>query len=507
MSTGREALHQIDARIADMRRIMREASSAAVDDGRAAAAIDARELEIYAALADLRLAAIDANGQADATHRRLARADADAADLLAEHDSHMANLSAAAERSKTVLEDAEHHRRAQESQLEDAVVAHDFAADATRGRLEQDPDYRASADAVENANATATRAEKKLELARADRTDKGAAFEADPLFMYLHERRYATTDYKAWRPFVVLDDWVARLIDYRVHRQNYDTLLAIPDRIEEHVAHLKDVAAAAEAALVELERRALEVDGVGALRQKVSDVRAKIDSADVAITDAENDHEKNVSALRAAAAGDSGPFKEAHDLIVGAITGLSIPDLKELALETLTLEDDRLVEDLIGLRRERLEMEEARAAAAHAAKRQARQLNDLEEVRRRFKSAKYDSPYSEFKGGRVVDALLSEFLRAAMSRDELWRKIERSHRRKRRDWESDFGGDEWRDVFGMPQDWGGSDWRGGSGPWGGSRPRRGGSRPRMPRPPRRSRAPRIKFPSRGGGGFKTGGGF
>ncbi|MFZ5617206.1 MAG: hypothetical protein ACOZAA_07795, partial [Pseudomonadota bacterium] len=58
-------------------------------------------------------------------------------------------------------------------------------------------------------------------------------------------------------------------------------------------------------------------------------------------------------------------------------------------------------------------------------------------------------------------------------------------RTRRRDWDSDLGGDEWRGRFGLPDNWGGT--------MGGSR---GGVRP--PRPPRIPRS---------GGGFRTGGGF
>lgn len=498
MTAGRDALHQIDASIADARSRLARASDAAASDARTLAELDQREMSVFHGLADLRLVQIkDDSGNGGA----LGEADRKAGALIAAHQTAVADMAAARDAAALELSRLEAARRNAEADVAAAIERHEAAAAATRARLEQDDDYLAKAAAIEELSAMTARAEQKLELARDDRTKKGAAYEEDPLFQYLRRRNFATRDYRAFPLYAVLDRWVAGLIDYRDHRLNYERLLELPERIADHVERLKSEMEAARASLERYERDALGKDGAGQLRDAVNAARALVETLDRQIAEAETGHQALASRHADAAAGKAGPLAEARALIAGALAKISVPDLKVMAAETAGPEDDRLVDALIRTRRERMEFEEARRAAVGSLDALGRRLTELEDIRRRFKSARFDSPYSEFAGKDVLALLIVEFLRGALSRDDLWRKIERSHRTRRRDWDNDFGGDEWRGGFGLPDNWGGTmggSWGGGS--WGGGAPRSPGS----PRPPRPPRIPRM--PS-GGGGFRTGGGF
>ncbi|MEO0695646.1 MAG: hypothetical protein AAFY84_06065 [Pseudomonadota bacterium] len=511
MTSGRDALHRIDAAIADARQGLKSASSSAATDARSLADFDRQELEIFNGIAKVRLAHLK---DEDTFGGSLGLADHRAEDLMKKHDAHIEEIGQQRDKARQEIEALEAKRRDTEGAHETALTEHDEAVTATRQKLELDPDYIARAQAVEVANSTAARADQKLQIALTDRTEKGAPYEADPLFAYLRERHYATAQYKAFPLYAMLDDWVARLIKYRDHKLNYDRLLEIPDRLQEHVDRLEEAANAAETSLEAFERKAMEQDGIGALREKVGELATKLQGIDGQIKAAEEWHEGLIEQFSKAVAGEAGPLSEARSLLTDVLKERSVPDLKVLAAETETLEDDRLVEALIQVKMERFELEEARKTAARSLKRQARSLSELEDVRRKFKTRRFDSPYSEFSGRDLVGALVSEFIRGRLSRDELWRKIERSHRTRRREWDNDMGGDEWRDIFGLPDNWGGTS----EGSWGGGNWGGGPRPPRLPRAPRRTRtrrvrrAPRVRFPSggggrRGGGGFKTGGGF
>jgi hypothetical protein len=491
MTSGRDALHQIDASIAEARRALARASDAAATDARLIADLDQRQIGIYQRLAELRIVELMSDAP---TNGALGVADERAAALIGRHDGALAGMAAARDAAARELERLEADRVSAEAAVEDAIAAHDKAAAATRARLEGDAAWRAKADAIEEFNAMAARAEQKLAVAREDRKQKGAAYEADPLFQYLRDRKFGARDYRAFPLFAMLDGWVAGLIKYRDHRLNYERLLEIPERLAEHVDRLKEKAAETTDALAAMERQALEADGVGRLRDAASAARAKVEALDAAIATAEENHTKLADEAAAAAAGKAGPLAEARDIIAGALSRVALPDLRVLAAESATPEDDRLVDSLIGVRRQRMEIEEARAAASAALDRQARSLSDLEALRRRFKSARFDSPYSEFSGRDIVAVLLSEFLRGALSRDDLWRRIERGHRTRRRDWDNDLGGDDWRGGFGLPDNWGGGD-------WGGGPIIRRPSGARAPRPPRIPRMPSGGPVSRGG--FRT----
>lgn len=498
MTSGRDALHQIDGSIAEARRRLAQAGDAAAIDVKTLAELDQREIAIFQELAEIRLIHLKTD---DANGGSLGDIDRKARERISAHDAAIAAMAEARDSAALELERLEAARRNAEADVDAAVARHEEAAASTRARLETDDLWRAKAGDVDELAAMARRAEQKLEVAREDRAKKGAAYEADPLFQYLRQRKFATSGYRAFPLYRLLDNWVASLIKYRDHRLNYERLLEIPERFSAHVERLKAEMDVARDALEKMERDALEKDGVGALRDAVNNARALVETLDKQISDAEESHNSLAKRHADTAAGDEGPLAEARQMVAAALARNSIPDLKILAAETASAEDDRLVEALIRTRRERMEYEEARRGAINSLDALGRRLSELEDVRRRFKGARFDSPYSEFTGKDVLALLIAEFLRGAMSRDDLWRRIERGHRTRRRDWDNDLGGDEWRGRFGLPDNWGGTM----GGGWGGGH---SGGGPRMPRAPRPPRIPRM--PSGGGrrgGGFKTGGGF
>lgn len=506
MTSGRDALHRIDATIADARKYLSRASDAAAADAGRAAAIDARELEAYHALANLRIEHLRQNAIAQS----LGAADRKARDLVASHSARVAALADERDRANAEIARLEEARRAAEKDHEEKVARHEAAVAATRARLDQDPEYERRASALEGAEAVARRARQKLETARADRNSKGAPYEADPLFAYLERRKFGTRDYRAFPVFALLDGWVASLIRYRDFKLNYDRLLELPERLAEHAARVEAEAARLSELLEAYERAALEKDGVDGLRDAASEARSRLEALDAEIAAAEARHAEIVARFNETAGGTAGPLAEARTLLADALGGRPIPDLRVLAAETASAEDDRVVNELVGLRRERLELEEARAAEHKTLETHRRRLADLEDLRRRFKQARFDSPYSEFPGEDLLGALIIEFLRGGLTRDDVWRRIERGHRTRRRDWDDDFGGDTWRDSIGRPRR-GGGDWSGGT--WGGGLP---SPRPGLPGG-RTVRIPRVPsgggfrtgggLGSRSGGGFKTGGGF
>ncbi len=489
MTSGRDVLHQIDASIAQARTGVADAGRAASERVTRFATIERAEADAYRRIAGIRM---DHLKTEDLT-RSLGKTDEEAERLIAAHEDHIDALARELVDARGEIERLEAERRRRESALDDAADLHEKAVDKTNQSLESDEAYLRMAKALEDANAVAERAASKLDIARTDRTEKGAPYEADPLFSYLWERKFGTRKYRAFFLFAALDRWVARIIRYRDARLNYARLLELPERLEEHAARVKETAEEIAQGIERYEREALERDGVNKLRDRTKDARAALEKTDAAIAEAEALHRDAAARHADAAAGRDGPLEKARRLVAGALADRSIPDLKVLALETMTLEDDRLVDELVRLRRERMEIEESGRSFGRAASKQSNILSELETLRRRFKSARYDSPYSEFKDRGVVSVVLSELLRGAIREGEAWRRLQKTQRRRKRDWSDDFGGDEWREGFGLPQDWGNA------------------PQIRFPRTPRRPRAPRAprlpRAPRRRRGGFKTGGGF
>ncbi|MEM9169041.1 MAG: hypothetical protein AAGC56_05260 [Pseudomonadota bacterium] len=507
MTDGSQGLRKLDTAISSARRRLAEASSTADADARALAQAQDREAAALAAIAEVRMAHLEQTppSEADRPTARIARLDADVRDLIVAHGAHVSGLNAKRDAVEARLTRLEDGRRRADGKRVEAVSAHDTAAAESRRRLEENADYQARAAAVDDANEIAERAARKVDIAEADRREKGAAYESDRLFMYLLERKYATSKYRAFPLFAMLDRWVARLISYRKWRATYVRLTELPEKLRAHADRVDALAAEAEEALEEMEREALDADGVDALRDRVGEFAREIERLDAEIRDAEEERVAAQAEYAAAAAGEAGPLAEARTMLADAVAAMNVPALEELATQTASREDDRIVRELVRIRRERMELEESQRTAGRRLDADGRALQTLESVRQRYKLSRFDSPYSYFSGRDPITSLLAAFLRGALSGDDLWRRIERAHRTRRRDWDRDVGGDVWRDGFGLPKRWGDDGWSGG--PIGPSGPRwGGGARRRVRRAPTRIRVPRAPRRS-SGGGFRTGGGF
>ncbi len=548
---GRDVLREIDEAIRNSRDILHTASNEASNTTNNLMEMRHEEATCFQKFSQLRLESLGAYEEGvDA----LGRVDNKAQSLVEEHQNHINQLQDERDEAVTTLEKLEEDRQTQEQILREAIDRHEDASNKTQKRLENDAPYQGLANTLEEANAIVDHAASKRNVAIADRTEKGKLYEDDPLFSYLWKRKYATKDYKAGPLSTMLDRWVARLIKYRDARLNYERLLEIPERLAEHVLDVEEKASHLADEIEAYERKALENDGVDKLRDNVETQRKLLDDYDDKIVAAETRHHHLQNQVDDAEKGEKGPLKEAQDLLTTAISQKSIPDLKILAAETLTPEDDALVETLAQLRLERLTLEDDERGNKKRFKRYKKSLEGLENIRRRFKNERYDSHRSYFKNAGKISRMLNEYNTGEVNKHDLWRFLEKRHRVSSRDWQDDFGGDAWRGGFGLPgsgrghgrghgqrrTNWGriGNDisreierelGRGlgdlldsviiNGGSYGNSRkrPRRHRRSSRTistRRHHQRQRAPRVRLPRRsggggrrGGGGFKTGGGF
>ena len=107
MTSGRDALHQIDASIADARRRLAQASDAAATDARTLAEIDQRQLGIFHALADIRLIHLREDG---ADGGALGSVDSKAETLIGDQARVVDEMAAARDDASAALERLEQTR-------------------------------------------------------------------------------------------------------------------------------------------------------------------------------------------------------------------------------------------------------------------------------------------------------------------------------------------------------------------------------------------------------------
>jgi hypothetical protein len=504
--TGREALHRLDDAVARAREDFDAAVSAANGTSRRRTELVQLRAEAYRELAKMRLDVISSDAGA-----KLDAAETGATKLLEQHAAFLQTIDGDVAKAEADVAEAEGRRRTAEQAVDDALHAYEARVAETEQKLQTQPAYIALRTSLEEAQAVQARAAQKLELAKADRAEKSAPYEHDPLFAYLWERKFRTPDYRGGGLTRSLDNWVAKTCGYDAAYLNYARLIELPDRLAEHVAKMRLEEAEAQAAIERYEAAEIETAGGPALQKVLDDARERLKTLDGELAQLEARRADLRSQQERAATGDSGPREEARKLIEASLVKASFPDLRVLAAETTTQEDDRVVDVLVRLRTEELQMEVNWRNVDQLPARRRGTVDALETVRRKFREAGFDSPNVGIGLGAFNAALAAYGQGPLANADALWSALSASVRQMMSVDDDYFGGRRRGRSVGLPSSvvggiagavvnevireamrgggrgrWGGGGGWGGGGSSGGGGGRSGGSR---------------------GGGFNTGGRF
>ncbi len=419
-------------------------------------------------------------------------ADYQAKELFGQRENALNELEQKILDAKEALRNLESSRAAQLKEVN--YHAHeliDAEREAQTG-LETNAEYQAQLAAVREADSVADEAEDKTAQAQQDRQEKGKPFEADKLFMYLWQRHYGTSDYSANSIIRMLDGWVARQTGFEKARVNYWTLLEIPKRLDSHAKRAREQDALQLLALEELELAAARTLGIPALQAAQVHAQEELAGIDAAINTAEDQLDAQLEQRGRYASGKDRYIEQSLTLLNEVMQRRDVYDLSAAVQATQSREDDTLVRELGDLREQAEDLQEDIAEQRVVREAKIDRLKELEQVRRQFKQRRYDDVRSGFGNGDMITSVLGQFLGGLVGSAELWRTLERHQRH------IDVGA--WPDF--------------GSGGLGGRMPR---GRSPWHRPGNISigggggfRLPRSGgFSSRGkgGGGFRTGGGF
>ena len=474
MSSGRALLADIDRALTESRQSYRKAD---IELQRASAELARSrqaEARIYRRLAKRRLADLDDESFADA----LDKADKLAAQLLRERDTQLADLQERIDHMDAAINDLGEQRTSaelalagHEQSLEDLLAD----VDAT---LQNDAHYETLRDDAQRALDTAAAAEEKTAEASARREAKKVPFEADPMFIYLWQRHYGTSAYRAGFFSRFMDRAVARHIRYERARQNYHLLHEIPKRLAAHTERLDQAAAEAAVALADYERQADVAAGAEPLEQRVADAQQSLDALDAKITEQEQAFASAIEEREAFGSGDDPLFRQAMTVLTQQFSAEPIPQLRREAALTPDRDDDAWIDELGGLRDDQRRLEQYLDDHRGLHRKHTQRINELASIRDRYKRKNYDAFNSRIDRHSRLNTMLSEFMHGLLSSEQLWRSIRHAQRFKKVRQRHHHG-------------------------------RRGpnlGSA-RMPRMPRGVRMPRSVGRSGGGGGFRTKGGF
>jgi hypothetical protein len=462
MISGRQVLGQVEQAVAQLRHEEARVDAALRAAGEEAAQLRLARMNAFRELARIKLDAMRQPGfvgEIDAAERQ-------ALGIIESRRRALESFATRRREAERAVEKREGERHGRAEELERALEA----LNELRARVERETrsgaswsEQRARIDAAEE---VARQAEKKAEVAEADRVEKGRPYEADPLFMYLWRRKFGTAEYRAGNLARFLDRRVARLVGYDKARANYALLNEIPVRLREHARRMKAEIAAERTRLTAVERVALQAAGAAPLQAAVETARTRLVEAEQALAAArrelaEFDKQHDASVLN----GDL-PFKDAIELLAKADAAQDLRSLYEEARRTPSPQDDALVRRI----------ETTEAAIGEAERRMGKMQRELatisqrraaiEDERQDFRQHGYDRPYGGFGNAQVIGSVLGGTLGGVLQGTVLRDTFRDGYRREPGPWDSDFG-----DLSPFPQDgggWiGGGDSGGGGGDWSG----------------------------------------
>lgn len=458
MISGRQALAQIEQTIEKARQQEAKCEQAYAAATGEVGRLRIQRTEAFRELARLKLDAITQDkvvGHLDAAERQ-------AISLLESRQEALRQLTERRRQAEERVRQAEVQRQAATDALEKAVADADAIRKAVEARVSASPEWLTARARVDEVTGQAQQAEKKAVQAEADRDEKRRPYEADPLFMYLWNRKFGTAAYRV-DPFSrTMDRLVARVVGYDRARANYALLNEIPERLREHARRILDELRQERDRLRMLERQALVDSGIEAAEAGAANAQAALAEAERGFAETREalaalDRSYDTSVLE----GDA-PYREAIELLAAADEREDLNGLYEEALATPTPRDEEIVRRIqatdVMITRALRQALDAHRQLKETARRRAVIEHEWEELRHQG----YDTPYGTFGNEAALGNVLGGVLTGAIGGAILGQVLRGGFHHGPSPWDSGFGGGlpiPPPDGFGTGGSFGGGDFR------------------------------------------------
>lgn len=323
-------------------------------------------------------------------------------------------------------------QKALDKEVEQFEKKLDALGESARRALAGDRTYSAHARQYAELRGMVEKATEKAAKSRAEEAEKGAPYRNDPLFIYLWERKFGTSEYEPTGLIRWLDGWVARLIGYQEARGNFTMLTAIPQRLADHAERMAQSMKAEKDAIDAIEAAKIAELAGDDLPQKLRAAHERRDAHSAEIEALNAELQETGNQLKVYAEGQDQSFRNAIDATTKFLEGQALGALLRDARRTPDMRDDEIValitrladevgavEDLAKNKREALD-------AAFARK------QELLRIAAEFRRARYDRPGTVFEPPSGSQMLLQLLLQGAITAAEYWMRTQSGHRRRDR---------------------------------------------------------------------------
>jgi chromosome segregation ATPase len=339
------------------------------------------------------------------------------------HKQAMAELESSIKQLNQSQQKLEQQRASRINARDQAVEAFERQLEKSKEKLQQDEAYRIQKEKALRAADVSRRADEKASQSEADLASKGKPYQDDEIFMYLWQRRYMTPDYRSGGIIRMLDDWVARLIDYRQTRADYHMLNELPVRLREHADQAAEEAERQQQALLALEKQAAEKDGLDVLQTALDKTQEQLQQINDEIESHEKKHQQLLAQKAEFAAGQDEHTQKAVEVLAAELEREDTIELYRQAQATPRPEDDAIVMQLHKLQQEESKITERLSDLKSDRQQQQKALEELAKLRREFRRSNYDADFSSFPTNLGLGMLLGEILRGGRSSGSAWGRI------------------------------------------------------------------------------------
>ncbi|HET8984467.1 MAG TPA: hypothetical protein VFN03_01790, partial [Trueperaceae bacterium] len=284
---------------------------------------------------------------------RIDETDRQALALLEKRSSTISAISARLDEYEARRAELEARRAAMGDELEAAMKAIDDAEVAVQERLKTDAAYLEQKRVAQESERVAVHADEKATMSEQEQDSKGTSYRGDPLFMYLFDRGYGTTSYRARGLTRWLDGKVAHLIGYHDARPNYARLLDLPLRLREHAQWVGAQADDEFAKLKVLDEQARSAAGIEGLEKSRDGVSKRIEQVDADIHTAAETNQQLLVEAETHAKGEDPAFVQAVAFLSSEFGREEVRELRQQALTTPFPDDDVIVSQVLDLEAEK----------------------------------------------------------------------------------------------------------------------------------------------------------
>ncbi|MEL6302486.1 MAG: hypothetical protein AAFV47_10010 [Pseudomonadota bacterium] len=423
MASGRHLLARIDDALSDARATFRTLDVEVQSNNAAMARNHRRQLAAYQSLAQHRLRDIEQNsGAAESS------ADRDAVALLERRETALETLAKSITENEAKLTELRNEEQSRTQELEDAESALEDLLESVDQQLANSASHQRLVDTAQKALDTVANATEKLNDAQAQRELKREPYDNDPLFSYLWDEGYGTSEYQGGLIKRFMDGVVARHVRFESARRNFFTLNEIPRQLSAHVAQLEALAAEHAQALADAEANADRDAGGDTLREAVDQGETALAATEQQIEVAQQQFAALLRQRQAFADGRDPDYVAALKCLSDEMRDEDIGELARAAALTPSSNDDEIVATLAELREEADRLDEYIEGHRELHSKRADRMNGLITLRRRYRERGFDRSNSIIDDQSHVNRMLSEFTMGLISSERLWRHISKAQR-------------------------------------------------------------------------------